>query len=268
MTEQTTAPVEDKAPVPGTPEYDAAMLAVKAEARGEQTEAAQRPDNIPEKFWDAEKGQLNTEALLNSYKELESGVGKAADEAPAMSAEGDAQAQALAQEAGLDWNTIVSKVSESGDIEEADYAALEAIKIPRELVKDVIELRKYRVDREREAAIEYAGGVEATEALMQWAGANLNATDREAYQALLNGPQWRVGIDALKTLQAGSSKASREPRLQGGGMPVPSAGAGYSSREEMLADQSNPLYHDRGPKGAAFRAQVAQRVAVSSWKTK
>lgn len=31
----------------------------------------QKPDNIPEKFWDAEAGQIRTEALLNSYLALE-----------------------------------------------------------------------------------------------------------------------------------------------------------------------------------------------------
>lgn len=34
-------------------------------------EAPQRPDHIPEKFWDAEKGALNSDALLKSYSELE-----------------------------------------------------------------------------------------------------------------------------------------------------------------------------------------------------
>jgi hypothetical protein len=106
MTETTTIPK------PGTPEYDAHMIAVAergtAEIRinendqnngGKPTSTvikmgepaptnatanvapgttpaaaptkAQRPDNVPEKFWDAEKGVVNTEALLKSYGELE-----------------------------------------------------------------------------------------------------------------------------------------------------------------------------------------------------
>lgn len=37
-----------------------------------------RPANVPEKFWNAETGVVNTEALLQSYTELESGKSKAA----------------------------------------------------------------------------------------------------------------------------------------------------------------------------------------------
>jgi hypothetical protein len=35
------------------------------------TEVAERPENVPEKFWDAEAGQLRSDALLKSYTELE-----------------------------------------------------------------------------------------------------------------------------------------------------------------------------------------------------
>ena len=47
-----------------------------------KTEIAERPDEVPEKFWDAEKGELRRDSLLKSYKELEAKVGdkKAPDE--------------------------------------------------------------------------------------------------------------------------------------------------------------------------------------------
>lgn len=38
--------------------------------------AAARPDYIPEKFWDAEKGTVRVEALARSYRELESKLGR------------------------------------------------------------------------------------------------------------------------------------------------------------------------------------------------
>jgi len=44
----------------------------------------QRPDNIPEKFWDAEKGEVRLDELAKSYAELE----KAKSEAPAPKVEG------------------------------------------------------------------------------------------------------------------------------------------------------------------------------------
>lgn len=35
-----------------------------------------RPDNVPEKFWDSKKGELNSDAMLKSYADLESQIGK------------------------------------------------------------------------------------------------------------------------------------------------------------------------------------------------
>ena len=44
--------------------------------RGPATPAAERPEHIPEKFWDAEAGTVRSEALLKSYVELERKLGR------------------------------------------------------------------------------------------------------------------------------------------------------------------------------------------------
>jgi hypothetical protein len=44
-------------------------------AESAETPARQRPEDIPEKFWDAERGEIRTEALLKSYSELERKMG-------------------------------------------------------------------------------------------------------------------------------------------------------------------------------------------------
>ncbi len=41
----------------------------------EESRIAERPDDVPEKFWDADAGILRTEALLKSYVELERKLG-------------------------------------------------------------------------------------------------------------------------------------------------------------------------------------------------
>jgi len=48
---------------------------------------AERPENVPEKFWDSENAQVDTERLLQSYKELESYNGKRMEELRASVAE-------------------------------------------------------------------------------------------------------------------------------------------------------------------------------------
>lgn len=52
-----------------------------ADAAKSQDQKPQRPDHVPEKFWNAETGAVNTEALLKSYTELEKLRGKKQEEA-------------------------------------------------------------------------------------------------------------------------------------------------------------------------------------------
>jgi hypothetical protein len=42
-----------------------------ANALGDQPTPSTRPEDVPEKFWDSEAGQLRVDALLKSYRELE-----------------------------------------------------------------------------------------------------------------------------------------------------------------------------------------------------
>lgn len=48
---------------------------VKVDTPREEGTLAERPVNIPEKFWDADAGSLRTETLLKSYVELERKLG-------------------------------------------------------------------------------------------------------------------------------------------------------------------------------------------------
>ena len=43
--------------------------------KSDEAPARQRPEDIPEKFWDGERGEIRTEALLKSYTELERKMG-------------------------------------------------------------------------------------------------------------------------------------------------------------------------------------------------
>lgn len=76
---QTTPPATDIPPgtTPGQPQQT-------APAAGGTPTAAVRPDYIPEKFWDATKGEANYEGLAKSYAALEQKMGstKATSAAP------------------------------------------------------------------------------------------------------------------------------------------------------------------------------------------
>jgi hypothetical protein len=47
-----------------------------------EAEASQRPSGVPEKFWDADRGELRADALVKSYIELERKLGRSDENAP------------------------------------------------------------------------------------------------------------------------------------------------------------------------------------------
>jgi hypothetical protein len=273
----------DAEPKPGSPEYEKAMaekfraakednspLSASPEANNKPVEKPVRPDNVPEKFWDAEKGTVNVDALLKSYGELESGKGKSADaeaidKAAADKAAAEAAGKEVAEKAGLDWNSLFSKVSEKGDIEAADYETFEKAGIPRDVVSRYIENEKLRVDHDRKVAYDYIGGEDAANQLLDWAAKNLPEAEKVEFNKTLAGPHWRVAVDDLKTRRAGASKTAGEPSLESGRGSGTSGVSGYQTREDMKADMSNPLYLDPTSKGEAFRRSVWQKAQFASW---
>ncbi len=290
----TAATAAAPEPKPGSPEYDAAMAAKfresgsrnlvesplaktfgdkpVAEDKPAATDKQARPDNVPEKFWDAEKGAINTEALLKSYGELEkarSGKQPAAEETTdkvEIATEG-AETETVAT-AGLDYAALNAKIVANGKLDEADYAALAKVGVAKEIADSHVELIAYKMANEAAKAVEYIGGQEAVDKLMKWAGANLPEAEKAEYNRLLAGPNWRVAVDALKAKQAGAKPTKDDPNLVANPGSSAPAAVGFATRADMTAAMQDPRYNDRTSVGEAYRAEVTRKVAVSPWRTK
>ena len=75
-----------------------------SEPLGEDGQIMERPDIIPEKFWDSETGEINLENMANSYNELEKFVsGKKDDMRESIIAEITEEARAMAPENAGDY---------------------------------------------------------------------------------------------------------------------------------------------------------------------
>lgn len=96
-----------------TPEFDPFRKA----------ELHERPDNIPEKFWDAEKGQLNTDALLKSYSDLEKQFSSANESAGAVVDDEEGEPSGSAKEEAKE-ETTEEKPEGSDDSSKETPAAL------------------------------------------------------------------------------------------------------------------------------------------------
>lgn len=285
MTTANVPGAEAKAPAPGSPEYDAAMAATFRESQGavdegllarfegktgdEQVaapavEPKARPENIPEKFWDAETGQVRVDDLLKSYTELET---KGSKPAEAQVETPPADAAAAVEAAGLNWDDLGGKIAANGEIDQTDYDALAKVGIPKDVVDDYIALRADARANATQAAYEYAGGEAATTELLEWAAKSLKPDQIAGYNQMLASPNWQVALDTLKTLKGRTSPTAGEPNLTHtpgvGGSP---GQTGYRTQDDMQADMANPLYFQMTPQGAAYRATVQEKVRLAAFR--
>lgn len=216
------------------------------------TKPAQRPANVPEKFWDAAAGQIRVDALLRSYLDLErhqSGMIKPPG-ANAPDAERAAFHRALGVPDSPDGYDIATQHDLLCSCPEVN-ARLHAEGFTPAQAQLVYDLAHERVlplleasvgDAERQRAIdqltEHFGGearwTETAHQLSAWGKANLPP---EVYQALSASPQ---GVKAMQRLMA-----SGEPALGRAG----AAGDEPASEEDLKKMMQDPRYwKTRDPK--------------------
>jgi hypothetical protein len=256
-------------PAPGTPEYDAAMAAKYDAATGTtpQTEAPVRPVHVPEKFWNAETGAIDTEAWAKSYTELEQkqSQGSPATQGSAEGAEGqgegsDDQAAKALESKGLNLADFSNEFAQAGALSADSYQKLEAAGIPKPMVDAYIAGQQALANQVRAQGLEAAGGEEQFNAMAAWASKGLTAGELQAYNdAVTTGTadQAKLAISGLRARYEAAN--GREPALLGGGN-ANGGQAGYGSRAEMVKAMSDPRYQ----KDEAYRKSVENKLAVTT----
>jgi len=276
-----SAPAPAPQPV-GQSEHDKAMAAVVDNASaslnaqlGQQPAQPptppQRPAHVPEKFWDAEKGQVRVDDLLKSYGELERGRSQPPAQAPAQqppanqpAADAAKAAEDAARAAGVDTSKVdfagmSQHFYENGSLSEDHYKALEGAGISRELVNDFIAGQEARASLAVMEAHKLVGGEEQYRQMVTWAATNLPQAERDAFDAAVMGTpaQRNMAISALKARYA--EAVGSAPNLVRGASSVP-GGDAFQSTAEVVAAMSDPRY----AKDPAYRASVERRLAASS----
>lgn len=233
----------------------------------------QRPDNVPEKFWDAAAGTVNTDALLASYGELESKLGgdtqgEAEAENPAEAPEApeapvsEEQAGEIAESAGIDMAAAEAHFMETGNISEDDYAKLEQVGITRDMVEEFIGYRVHQADAIRDEVLQPYGGAEGAGRMVEWAADNWDPDSAAAFnEAMESGDKGKMAI-ALRALKLDHDKAVgvRPQRLQQAATGAPSKGAVFQSFEQLMEAQRDPRYAT----DPAYRKSVMDRLSRSN----
>lgn len=233
---------------------------VEAERVPETPTVPPRPDDVPEQFWDAEKGEVKLRELLAAVKPPAASEEQAPEgEKPPEGAAPDAEQQAAedaAKAAKLDITALRAEVDGNGDLSPESYAALEKAGFDKSVVSDFIEGQKARVAIALNEAYAVAGGQDAYNVMAQWAATGVPAEDLEAYNAAMAGSaaQRKQAIVALKA-QYEAAKG-KTPSLLSGSQGASSEDKPFASRAEVTAAMSDPRYA-RDP---AYRAMVARRL--------
>lgn len=240
----------------------AAAEAYRAQLNGtKEGEIPQRPEHIPEKFWDAAKGEVNVEALAKSYTELEKLKGKTEEKTE----EGEKKSEESAND---DPKTSFAKLREEttaailehGKPTDEQYAKYEALGISRTDVDEFIEFQKGVGQAQVTAIFNEAGGEEAYGQMIEWAKTAYSKAEVEAYDNDLDSADPKVRLEAVRSLKAryvaanGSEGRSVTNEAKPGGAEV-----GYKSKAEMVRDMRDPKYQ----KDPAFRAEVARKVQAA-----
>jgi len=251
-------------------------------ATREDLDAALRPSNIPEKFWDAKTGRVNVDAMASAYAELERRFSASRQEKPQASEEkpgGEPPAAGKVTIEKKDGETPDgNQPDETADAPNPVTSAVEAIanayaekgEVPEEAIKSLVDLGvpKQFIDAhiagiqalEQLAVMrahEVAGGAETFNAALQWGSQNLTDAELKSYNDMVTNPETqRQGVEWLVS-KFRSANPSEGSLIQAD----VSAGPGdvYSSETQMTADMRDPRY----AKDPAFRQQVAEKIARS-----
>ena len=262
--------VQFKSEQPAEPEgHEAEMVkkiddanTIPDEGIKDNVEVAAKPEGIPDKFYDAETGKVDYDAMAKSYTELEKKQSGQKEEVKDESVEEPKTANDAVEKAGLDMGKLTEEFDTNGELAEDSYKALEAAGIPIATVDQYIQGQQALVAKAQSEAYSLTDGKEGYEAMSGWAKANLSAEELTNYNTQVNSPNSKVREMAIRGLHAQFSADSGDGKpLVHGNNSATADGSGFKSRAQMIEAMQDSKYQS----DPAYRAEVEARVARSSF---
>ena len=264
MTEQATQPEN------GSDEYNQQKAAEFKAGHGtpsseniDSTPVPDKPENGQDKFYNAETGEYNWQAHAKELEYRMKGETPPAAEATseesteaAPEADADSAALDVVGKAGLDVDTLVQQIQQDGNLSDDAKNALMAQGLDAALIDSYVDNLKFRMEAESKSALDYVGGEEEWNKVNSWAENNLSGDEKAAYNDTLNGDNWKMAVDAIKSRMGSNT----EPNLMIGN-EVGNSSTGYRSRAEMKKDMANPEYRTN----PTFRQTVIEKMSVSTY---
>lgn len=227
-----------------TPEQpvDVNMEKAIAEAKAAQPveETPQRPEWLPEKF-------KAPEELAKAYSELEKKFS-----APDKPKETTTQ--------GLDFTAYTQEFAEKGELSADSIQKLVSSGIPESLIANYVEGVKALGEMQTQKVYGLAGGESQYQTMMEWASENLEESEIDAYNRIMEAGDYSSIQIAVKGLQARYTQVNGQPaKLIQGEVSGPSGGI-FRSVAEVTAAMKDPRY----AKDPAYRRDVENRLKNSN----
>lgn len=250
---------------------DAAPTPAAAPVVPDPDAPATRPDNVPEKFWDAEKGVTNWDAMANSYGELEKKqsaapivpdpVAPAVDPAAPVVPDPAAEAAAAALAGGpIDYPTLEAEYAKDGVLSAASYEKLASQGFNKEVVDTFVSDRVSAGEKVYNEAVAVVGGDAQFQHMATWASENYSPAQAAAFNAGAESSDPGRMAQAMSALKSDYEAVNGVvPTLLTPTTVAPSGGDLYMSMPQLLADQNSDLYRN----DPAERARVFEKLKRS-----
>lgn len=201
------------------------------------------------------------EDLIAAYTELEKKASKPADKPADKAPEGDAKE--AVENAGLDFDSLVTEFQTAGKLSEESLASLEAKGISRQTVDNYVRGQVALAGQLAGQMAEAVGGQESLTGLLEWARTGLPKADIDAYNAVVDSGNVSGALLALRGIQAQhAASVGQEPTLvTGTTVPTVSGVTPFRSNAEVVAAMRDARYAS----DPAYRATVAKRLEVSDF---
>ena len=236
----------------------------------------EKPEHVPEKFFNKDTGEVNYEAWNKAHTDLESkfhqGSDKdaaaddkdsSADDKPAS--DGDTpEAKAILETPAA--QQAAENYAQNGELTDADYTALEAQGISKDMVNSYIAGQEAQANVLTDAAFGETGGAEGYGEMIDWAAENLEPAQVSAFNAQVQSGDPEVIKVAVKGMYAQySENATIEGGRTGGSAPSTNSST-FESKREMTAainaieEGGTRRRYDVDP---AYRQEVQRKIGNS-----
>lgn len=237
----------------------------------------EKPEHVPEKFFDASTGVVNYEAWNKAHTELETKFHSGSKETPSGESEetpaGDKPAAEGASETPEQKAVLATPAAQkaaenyaaNGALADSDYTALEAQGITRDMADAYIAGKEAAAKTLTDAAYGPAGGAEQYAEMIAWAKTNLEPASIKAFNTQVSSGDPDVIRNAVTALAAAYGTEATVEGERTGGTGAPATSSTFASRSEMtaainkLGADGRRLY-DVDP---AYRNEVARKIGRS-----